>query len=313
MNCYDEQLQQLQEQMMRSRQLDAMIKELYSQRDSLTQQVSELKTNMLEEQADVDRLEGRSLTAFFYNVIGKMDEKLDKEREEAYAARVKYDAAVRELEGVENDLSRYEFEQSTLQGCASKYEAVLQKKADEIKASGSPKGEEIFRLEERKVFLESQKKELQEAVNAGNKALNTTEQVLSKLDSAEGWGTWDLLGGGLIADLAKHSSLDEAQEAIEQLQSQLRSFRTELSDVIIQADIQVNVDGFLRFADYFFDGLFADWTVLDKINDSQKQVENTKKQIEEVLHSLKIMMQSAEREQAEIRNAIDALVRDAKV
>ena len=298
---------------MRSRQLDAMIKELYSQRDSLTQQVSELKTNMLEEQADVDRLEGRSLTAFFYNVIGKMDEKLDKEREEAYAARVKYDAAVRELEGVENDLSRYEFEQSTLQGCASKYEAVLQKKADEIKASGSPKGEEIFRLEERKVFLESQKKELQEAVNAGNKALNTTEQVLSKLDSAEGWGTWDLLGGGLIADLAKHSSLDEAQEAIEQLQSQLRSFRTELSDVIIQADIQVNVDGFLRFADYFFDGLFADWTVLDKINDSQKQVENTKKQIDEVLHSLKIMMQSAEREQAEIRNTIDALVRDAKV
>ena len=298
---------------MRSRQLDAMIKELYSQRDSLTQQVSELKTNMLEEQADVDRLEGRSLTAFFYNVIGKMDEKLDKEREEAYAARVKYDAAVRELEGVENDLSRYEFEQSTLQGCASKYEAVLQKKADEIKASGSPKGEEIFRLEERKVFLESQKKELQEAVNAGNKALNTTEQVLSKLDSAEGWGTWDLLGGGLIADLAKHSSLDEAQEAIEQLLSQLRSFRTELSDVIIQADIQVNVDDFLRFTDYFFDGLFADWTVLDKINDSQKQVENTKKQIDEVLHSLKIMMQSAEREQAEIRNTIYALVRDAKV
>lgn len=298
---------------MRSRQLDAMIKELCSQRDSLTLRVSELKTNMLEEQADVDRLEGRSLTAFFYNVIGKMDEKLDKEREEAYAARVKYDAAVRELEGVENDLSRYEYEQSTLQGCASKYEAVLQKKADEIKASGSPKGEEIFRLEERKVFLESQKKELQEAVNAGNKALNTTEQVLSKLDSAEGWGTWDLLGGGLIADLAKHSSLDEAQEAIEQLQSQLRSFRTELSDVIIQADIQVNVDGFLRFADYFFDGLFADWAVLDKINDSQKQVENTKKQIEEVLHSLKIMMQSAEREQAEIRNTIDALVRDAKV
>ena len=122
-----------------------------------------------------------------------------------------------------------------------------------------------------------------------------------------------MLGGGLIADLAKHSSLDEAQEAIEQLQSQLRSFRTELSDVIIQADIQVNVDGFLRFADYFFDGLFADWAVLDKINDSQKQVENTKKQIEEVLHSLKIMMQSAEREQAEIRNTIDALVRDAKV
>ena len=271
--------------------------------------VGELKSNMLEEQADVDRLEGRSLTAFFYNVIGKMDEKLDKEREEAYAARVKYDAAVRELEGVENDLSRYEFEQSTLRGCESKYESVLKKKADEIKASGSPKGEEILKLEERSTFLESQRKELQEAISAGNKALSITEQVLSKLDSAEGWGTWDLLGGGLISDLAKHSSLDEAQEAIELLQSQLRSFKTELSDVTIQADIQVNVEGFLRFADYFFDGLFADWEVLDKINDSRKQVENTKRHIEEVLSNLKVMMCSAEKEQEEIRDALNALVR----
>jgi len=35
--------------------------------------------------------------------------------------------------------------------------------------------------------------------------------------------------------------------------------------------MQVNVDGFLRFADYFFDGLFADWAVLDRINQSQEQ------------------------------------------
>ncbi len=313
MTCYDEQLQQLHEKMMRSKQLDAMVKELRSQRDYLTARVNELKSNMLDEQADVNRLEGRSLAAFFYNVIGKMDEKLDKERQEAYAARVKYDAAVRELEGIENDLSRYESEQSTLQGCTSKYEAVLKEKADVIKASGSLKGEEIFRLEERSTFLESQKKELQEAICAGNTALNTAKQVLSSLDSAEGWGTWDLLGGGLIADLAKHSSLDEAQESIEQLQSQLRSFKTELSDVTIQADIQVNVDGFLRFADYFFDGLFADWAVLDKINDSQNQVENIKSHIEEVLSSLNTMMHSAEKEQEEIRNKIDALVRETQV
>ena len=30
---------------------------------------------MREEQADVDRLEGRSLAAFFYNVVGKMEDR----------------------------------------------------------------------------------------------------------------------------------------------------------------------------------------------------------------------------------------------
>lgn len=313
MTYYDEKLQQLQEQMARSKQLEAMIKELRNQRDSLAAQVRELESIKLEEQADVDRLEGRSLAAFFYNVIGKMDEQLDKERQEAYAARVKYDAAARELEGVEADLRRYESELSALRGCEHRYDEVLKEKADAIKAAGGSNGEEILKLEERNAFLESQKKELQEAISAGNAALSTTQQVLSSLDSAEGWGTWDLFGGGLVADLAKHSHLDEAQGAIEQLQSQLRRFKTELADVTIQADMQVNVDGFLRFADYFFDGLFADWAVLDKINQSQSQVQNTKSQIASVLSRLDSMMRTLEQEQVQIKSKLDTLVRDAQL
>ena len=313
MTYYDEKLQQLQEQMARSKQLEAMIKELRNQRDSLTAQVRELESIKLEEQADVDRLEGRSLAAFFYNVIGKMDEQLDKERQEAYAARVKYDAAARELEGVEADLRRYESELSALRGCEHRYDEVLKEKADAIKAAGGSNGEEILKLEERNAFLESQKKELQEAISAGNAALSTTQQVLSSLDSAEGWGTWDLFGGGLVANLAKHSHLDEAQGAIEQLQSQLRRFKTELADVTIQTDMQVNVDGFLRFADYFFDGLFADWAVLDKINQSQSQVQNTKSQIASVLSRLDSMMRTLEQEQVQIKSKLDTLVRDAQL
>lgn len=313
MTYYDEQLQQLQAQIARAKQLNAILQELRSQQAALSAQVCELESIKLEEQADVDRLEGRSLAAFFYNVIGKMDEHLDQERREAYAAKVKYDAAVRNLEGVEGDLRQYESERSSLRGCEDQYEAVLKKKAAAVKAAGGTDGEEILKLEERSAFLESQKKELQEAISAGNAALGTTQQVLSSLDSAEGWGTWDLFGGGLISDLAKHSHLDEAQGAIEHLQSQLRRFKTELADVTIHADMQVNVDGFLRFADYFFDGLFADWAVLDKISQSQSQVQNTKSQIEGVLSRLNSMMQAVDQEQAQIKNKIDTLVRQAQV
>lgn len=313
MTYYDEQLQQLQAQMARFKQLEAMIKELRSQRDTLAAQVRELESIKLEEQADVDRLEGRSLAAFFYHVIGKMDEQLDKERREAYAARVKYDAAARELEGVEADLRRFEEELTALLGCERRYEAVLKEKAEAIKAAGGANGEEIFQLEARMAFLESQKKELREAISAGNAALNTAKQVLSSLDSAEGWGTWDLLGGGLVADLAKHSHLDEAQGAVEQLQSQLRRFKTELADVTVQANMQVNVDGFLRFADYFFDGLFADWAVLDKISQSKEQVQNTKQQIETVLSRLNSMLRAAEQEQAQIKEKLDALIRNTQL
>ena len=110
MTRYDDQLRELQRQVSRSKQLEARLSELRSQKNILSQQVKELEAIKLDEQKDVDRLEGRSLAAFFYNVIGKMDEKLDAERREAYVARVKYDAAVRELAGVEADLRSCETE-----------------------------------------------------------------------------------------------------------------------------------------------------------------------------------------------------------
>ena len=131
--------------------------------------------------------------------------------------------------------------------------------------------------------------ELLEAINAGKTALHTVNEVLETLDNAEGWSTWDVMGGGLGVDLAKYAELDDAQEQIEQLQVELRRFKTELSDVEITADLQVTVDSFLKFADFFFDGLFADWAVLDHINQAQSRVENTKGQIKRVLALLKKM------------------------
>ena len=251
MNGYDQQLKELLAQCARKRKLEASAAELRRQRDTYAARAEELKEAMREEQADVDRLEGRSLAAFFYNVVGKMDEKLTQERQEAYAARVRYDAAARELAGAEEDLARCQAELGTLA---------------------------------------------------------TADGILESLSSAEGWGTWDLIGGGLIADLAKHSKLDEAQAAVEYLQSQLRAFRTELADVTISADFQVNIDGFLRFADYVFDGIFADWAVLDRINQAQAQVEDTRAQICAVLDRLGQMTDQAERERAGLRQEIEGLV-----
>ena len=75
--------------------------------------------------------------------------------------------------------------------------------------------------------------------------------------------------------------------------------------------MQVNVDGFLRFADYFFDGLFADWAVLDRINQSQEH--STKRQIENVLSRLNGMQRSVEQEQNQLESKLDTLVRDAKI
>ena len=73
MNGYDQQLKELLAQCARKRKLEASAAELRRQRDTYAARAEELKEAMREEQADVDRLEGRSLAAFFYNVVGKME------------------------------------------------------------------------------------------------------------------------------------------------------------------------------------------------------------------------------------------------
>lgn len=313
MTFYDETLKTLQENIARFHRLTAMLNELQAQEAALEARVQELESVMLDEQADVDRFEGRSLSAFYYRVIGRLDDQLSKERQEAYAAKVKYDAAAGELKAVRADILRCKTDLSVLYGCEAKYEATLRQKADAVKAAGGEHAQEILKLEERHALLETQIKELREAISAGNTALSTTRHVLDRLGSAESWGTWDLLGGGVIADAVKHSHLDEAQSAIERLQSQLRRFKTELADVTIHADMQVNVDGFLRFADYFFDGLFADLAVLDKISRSQGQVQSTRHQIESVLSRLNSMISTAEQERTQVKNRLDALVLEVQL
>lgn len=311
MKFYDDDLQSLQQKLSRKKHLQALLKELHTQRIELETKVASLKKIMEEDEYDVTRLERRGLASIFYGIVGKKEEKLNEERREAVTSKAKYDVAMQEMDLVQRRISRYEEELTALKDIEMQYAYALKEKVKLLKATATPVSEKILQYEEQISGFENQKKEIREAISAGNKAKNIAEQVLSELDDAEGWGTWDLLGGGLISDLAKHSSLDDAQEEIEHLQVQLRRFKTELADVTIRAEMQVNIDGFLRFADYFFDGLFADWAVLDKIEESQAEVKNIIKQIQAVLDKLALMLASAEKDQKAVQSMLDELIINA--
>ena len=304
----NDQLKGLQEQMARQRQLTAQLESLRAQRGQLERHVQELDQIRLKETNDVEKLEGAGLSALFYSLLGKKEERLGKERAEAYSAVVKYNAALRELRAVEDYIESVETELGGLAGCERAYNQLLEERARQIKASGSETGKRIFNLEERLGYLQAQLREVDEALAAGSVCQNTVDAILDRLGSAEGWGTFDLLGGGLLSDIAKHSHLDEAQRLVEELQIQLRRFKTELADVTIRTDMQVQIDGFLRFADYFFDGIFADWAVLDRIERAQHQVLDTRSQISETLRQLAAMQSDMEGEYAGLKDELDSLI-----
>ena len=299
----------LQQKVAQKPLLESKLYELHTQRRQYDNQVISLRVAFRKEQEDVEKLEGRSLANYFYQVIGKLDDKLDQERKEAYAAKVKLDAAERELAGIESDIKEIQEQITDVLVAEARYKDALELKRRQLKNSGTQVADQIFSMEERIAALQAQKQEIREAISAGYSARSTADRILSELEDADGWNTWDILGGGgIITHMAKHSHLDEAQDLVQELQSQLRRFKTELADIQISANMQVNIDGFLRFADYFFDGLFADWAVGDKISQSLSSVSNTKSEINRMLDKLNDMEKAVDQKIQQKKTKLEQFV-----
>ena len=305
---YNERLEELRAQMTRKNRLYFVLKDLKTQQKNLADEVYELELCKNKKQGEVYKLEKWSLSGVFYSIIGKKGQMLEWARKEAYEARAKYETAQLELQNVEAQIKEGNFEMRRLQRAEEQYQKTLEEKAEAIKSIGEEKGEELIKIEAEVTKLEYYVNELKEAISAGESARHSADKVLSSLDSAKNWGTWDLVGGGLVSDLAKHGHLDDAQSEVEILKMQLSRFKAELMDVTIHADMKVNIDGFLRFADYFFDGVFANWTVLDKINQSRDQVAETQNQILYVLNRLKEMVTEEEQKLKILKNQRETLI-----
>lgn len=305
MNYYQEQLDQLRERIARKRKLSTEISALEDQRASLATRVQQLKEETYQEQLDVDKLENFSAAKLFAQIMGNLDERLEKERSELYAAALRYDSARQELHAVEADLAARREELSLLGNCEAEYDRLLEARARELRQDPqSPAARRLLALEERQAQLASREKELQEAIQAGYNALSDISSIESALSSAEGWGTWDVFGGGLISDMAKYSHLDDAQQQINGLQRSLSRFRTELADVDIRTGIQIEVDSFLRFADYFFDNIFTDWAVLDRIRRTQSQIHEVDGSVRTILSRLERDLEQCRRDRQAIQQEL---------
>ena len=298
----------LQAQLTYKKRLEAMLKELNAQREPLKAKVEQLKKQMQMEQKDVQRLEGRSLAAFFYHVTGQMAEKLDEERREYYAARVKYDAAARELEAIEQDIECTEEDLGDLADCEERYAQAIEKKRIAIETAGTLLSEELLEKERELNFLRCQEQELEEAIASGTTVLRIASDVLSSLRNMESISYLGRLGSNVLTDMAKHETMDEAQKNVEQLQINLQRFNKELSDVELRENLQVSIDKMLRFSDLFFENLLAETAVPEKLRQARSQVDQALDLILGILRQLQTKLEQVRHQYKRIKTDMDTLI-----
>lgn len=130
-------------------------------------------------------------------------------------------------------------------------------------------------------------KEIREAVGSGERALSSLREAERQLNSAGNWGLVDIFGGNTISGLMKHMKVNNASRCVDDARKDLAVFRDELGDIRDIEGLNVDIDGFLTFADFFFDGFVADIFVQSKIRKGQQEVREAIRRVEDILQALR--------------------------
>lgn len=256
------------------------------EKDILREKMDRFSKELEKEKSDVEKLESMSVSNFIYTISGRKLEKLEKEKRDVVSAKLKHETVKNELKELDMEITRLESKIRDLGDIEGEYSAILKEKEELLKHKRPETANRLDQIVEQESMLIDKKKELNEAMEAGYELLTALERAENSLSSAENWGTWDILGGGMLVTMAKHSKLDEAQEEISNIQALARTFHRELEDVETYESLTIEIGSFLTFADYFFDGWLADLSVQSKIKDASKQIRNAQNKISTTLTRL---------------------------
>lgn len=117
-------------------------------------------------------------------------------------------------------------------------------------------------------------KEINDVQKIIDEILSLIDEAETKFNKARNWGFFDILGGGFITDLFKHSNLDSASNIMNKINYLLKDLQRELDEVVTPTDFSMNTNTFASFADFIFDGVLADAYMQSKIMSSLTELKN---------------------------------------
>lgn len=276
-------------------------------------QREELYKKLEKEVKDVEKLNNFTFENLFCTLTSSKTDKLQKEEEEVLEVKSRIDRLDFEIEAEEKQLKNLKSDKRSKIKLKKIYVELLNEKREIIKNIYPGIWQEVEKRNEEIDCLNLKLKEIKEAVYAGERASTLVGKIQKTLQSAANWGTFDMVGGGILPSLTKRNKMREARDQIHDFQHTLRKFSRELKDVDMEIIIDLGIDDFLGFADWFFDGLIVDWMVQSKISNTREQIDRLDSKIDSLVSRLRMELKRTDvqiKELEEInRNKIIAVER----
>ncbi len=224
------------------------------------------KQRMNEEFQDVKDLETFTLKSVWYDLLNKKFTELEREQAEYYQAKIRFESQQNKFDSLSLEIKSYEAQLFDFETIKVQYECLVQEKVKLLKENNHPRLVDIFTKQEELVKIDAYKNEIQEAISAAEKVLGVIPRVIEDLKDAKGYATWDMVGGGTMATYLKREKMHKAKLGITEINYALDKLRRELKDLkpdLFPTEIKFNTSW--EFADYFFDNIFVDMEIRERI------------------------------------------------
>jgi len=246
---------------------------------------------LVDETDDVARLESLSLTRILAGLRGTRDVDLSREQAEVQAAQYAAADADARRESAQAEVDDLVRRLGAFADLEERRTELLAQREREIAAdpASATTHARLTEMASRAGALDAELVQLDEALAAAGAAREALGEAARHLGSASDWATYDtFLGGGLVADMAKHDRLNRAGHLMRHADAALRHLATELADVQVASVGDVGVTELARAFDVWFDNIFSDWAVLERIRAASARVNHLRAAVDTVGRDLAV-------------------------
>jgi hypothetical protein len=271
--------------------------------DAAAARCAETTDALAAELEDVCRLEQVSMTRILASLRGRRDTDLDRERAEVEAARYASAEAESRRRAAQADVDALAARLAGFGDLAARRTDLLARREAEIAADPASRAV-AAQLDQVAAALgerQAERKQLEEAIEAAHVAAAALQQAARHLGSAGDWATFDtFLGGGLFTDMAKYDNLDKAGVLMRHADAALAHLATELADVGMEAIGGIEIAQLTGFFDVWFDNIFSDWAVRDRIRQAADRVARARAAVDQTGSTLGLRMEACDTEVARL-------------
>ncbi len=237
------------------------------------------------EALDVDALQKDSLSNTILKLVRMHEGKVNKETEEMLSAKLEYDKAVERVNQLTQERMELANKIGQLNSDKKLFDSEYSARENYIKNNISAQAFSAYtELENQQRHTNQQLIETEEALTAARRVITMASGAVNHLDSAEGWATFDVWSrGGIISHMAKYEHIDDAQAHLNRLGSLIKDFENELKDVnMLDVCEYTGIDSTTRAVDFWFDNIFTDLNVRDKIREDLYRIKKLIQQVETI-------------------------------